>query len=425
MTTRKPAARRRTVAHSSEGRAGSPPPSAPEPRPTPTADSSEYGLEELLSLSLAVPFDAGAPAVAAQCLDVLAKLLPRAAIGVCLVRPDANEPLLETRLPPGSRAAEGRDPTRLFPGAAAEQVFAVDDGTGGSTLHVAADDASEVAVGSVCSRLAERGSRLLGVALRRADAYRQVRESRLEVERLQAHVIQAEKLASLGQIVAGVVHELNNPLTSIVAYSDYLKKKALVSGDPGDAERLQRISEAAERILKFSRDLVAYSRPATGVPGPVQLEEVVEKALVFCEHEFTQNRVQLEREYDAFIPPVTGVSGQLTQVFVNLFTNAAHAMSRSGGRLRVVMHRQPGRASVVAQVSDEGVGIAPEDFARIFDPFFTTKADGRGAGLGLSIVKDIIAAHGGHLQASSTPGEGSVFTVTLPLSAAGAGDPEP
>ena len=413
MKTRNPGKRRTPAkAGGSQPRRGSgPSKSAPAPEP----NTLQSGLDELFSLSLSVPHDTTVSAVASQCLDVLSKLLPFIAIGACLVRSDTNEPFVETRLPVGSRAAEGQDPTRLFPQAGAEGVFPIEDDTGGSTLHIASDDPSDIAPGSTGSQLAERMARLLGVTLRRVEAYRRARDSRAEFERLQAHVIQAEKLASLGQIVAGVVHELNNPLTSIVAYSDYLKKKALASGEAGDAERLHRISEAAERILRFSRDLVAYSRPATDIPGPVQLEDVVEKALVFCEHEFTQNRVQLEREYDAVIPPITGVSGQLTQVFVNLFTNAAHAMSRSGGRLRIVMHKQPTAASVVAKVSDEGVGIAPDDFARIFEPFFTTKSDGRGAGLGLSIVKDIVAAHGGDLHASSTPGEGSVFTITLPL----------
>ncbi|MBN1612057.1 MAG: GHKL domain-containing protein [Polyangiaceae bacterium] len=382
-------------------------------------------FEELLDLALSVPVDRGAPAVATHCLDVLSRLLPSLAVGACLVRPNASEPLIVTRVPTGSHAGEGRDPTRLFPAAATERVFRVDDTTGGSTLHLAIDDTASIANSTACWELARRGARVLGVALQRANAFQQARDSRAEFERLQAHVIQAEKLASLGQIVAGVVHELNNPLTSIVAYSDYLKKKMLSSGDAGDAERLQRISEAAERILKFSRDLVAYSRPASGIPGPVQLEDVVEKAVVFCEHEFTQNRVQVEREYDAVVPPVRGVAGQLTQVFVNLFTNAAHAMSRSGGRLRITMHKSPTPGTVLVRVSDEGVGIAPGDFDRIFEPFFTTKADGRGAGLGLSIVSDIVAAHGGTLDAQSSVGEGSVFSVTLPLAAMGVDAAEP
>ena len=376
-------------------------------------------FDGLLDLALSVPVDRGALAVANHCLDVLSGLLPSMAVGACVVRPNSNEPLIVTRVPAGSHADEGRDPTRLFPAALAERVFGVDDATGGSTLHVAVDDTASIASDAACWELASRGARVLGVALQRAHAFQQARESRAEFERLQAHVIQAEKLASLGQIVAGVVHELNNPLTSIVAYSDYLKKKTVANGDAGDAERLQRISEAAERILKFSRDLVAYSRPASGIPGPVQLEDVVEKAIVFCEHEFTQNRVQVEREYDAVVPPVRGVAGQLTQVFVNLFTNAAHAMSRSGGRLRITMHKGPTPGTVLARVSDEGVGIAPGDFERILEPFFTTKADGRGAGLGLSIVSDILAAHGGTLEAQSNVGEGSVFSVTLPLAAMG------
>jgi two-component system NtrC family sensor kinase len=238
--------------------------------------------------------------------------------------------------------------------------------------------------------------------------------------RLQAQVIQTEKLASLGQIVAGVVHELNNPLMSIIAYSDYLTKKLGkdASSDLGDdAERVRRIGEAAERILKFTRDLVAYARPTGDARGPVQLEEVIERALVFCEHEFTEGRVEVDREFPEPLPMIAGIPGQLTQVFVNLFTNAAHAMGKGGGILRVSVRPIDSGASLRIDVSDTGDGIPAEAMPQIFEPFFTTKSEGRGTGLGLSIVRGIVDAHGGTIHATSAVGEGTIFSVTLPLAA--------
>jgi signal transduction histidine kinase len=229
-------------------------------------------------------------------------------------------------------------------------------------------------------------------------------------------MIQAEKLASLGQIVAGIVHELNNPLTSILAYADYLSRKRRARGQDDDVEddieRLRRIEEAASRILKFSRDLVAYARPSTEVPGPVSLSEVVGKALGFCEHEF--KHIGVEHHVAEELPPIRGVSGSLIQVFVNLFTNAAHAMS-AGGQLRILARLEPNARAVLVDVEDEGQGIEPENVPLIFEPFFTTKTDGRGTGLGLSIVRGIVDMHGGTVAVRSAPGRGTVFTLTLPL----------
>jgi two-component system, NtrC family, sensor kinase len=215
------------------------------------------------------------------------------------------------------------------------------------------------------------------------------------------------------------VHELNNPLTSIIAHSDYLKQ--MVRSRPeyaeqvDELERLRRIGEAATRILNFSRDLVAYARPAADVPGTVRVQAILEKALIFCEHEFQGAPISILREFDERLPPVRGMAGQLTQVFVNLFTNAAHAMAAEGGELRIVMHADAVQQTLTVEVADTGTGIHEDDMPQIFEPFFTTKTDGRGTGLGLSIVRGILDAHGGTIHATSSLGEGTVFTLTLPL----------
>jgi C4-dicarboxylate-specific signal transduction histidine kinase len=251
-------------------------------------------------------------------------------------------------------------------------------------------------------------------------------EERRALERslrsLRAQVIQSEKLASLGQIAAGIVHELNNPLTTIVAYSDFLRRKLASRGDPADVERLARINEAAERILRFSRDLTAYSRPATEVPAPVPIHDVIERALVFCEHELDKTGVLIERNFGD-VRPVRGVAGQLTQVFVNLFTNAAHAMRERGGLLSIATSMPRGdERDILVTVTDDGHGIDLEHRERIFEPFFTTKTDGSGTGLGLSIVRSIVLSHGGQITVDSNHPRGTVFLLELPTAASPPGD---
>jgi signal transduction histidine kinase len=127
----------------------------------------------------------------------------------------------------------------------------------------------------------------------------------------------------------------------------------------------------------------------------------------------------VHRDFAESLPSIPGIPGQLTQVFVNLFTNAAHAMGERGGVLRVAVHPAASAGSVRIDVSDTGGGIPAEAMAQIFEPFFTTKTDGRGTGLGLSIVRGILEAHGGAIQVSSATGRGTSFTLTLPLDDAG------
>jgi signal transduction histidine kinase len=344
-------------------------------------------------------------------LDTLAKLFPQRAFGVCLVEPGKDEPFVDRRVPPGFPEPR-RDPTRLFAEFDDEDVFEL-AGLQGSTLHVgraraAGGDASTIGA------VTERAAALLSFGVRAAFAIGTARPVSEQVTELRSQLVQAEKLATLGQIVAGVVHELANPITSIVACAEYLERKSIAASAPSDdLEHLRRINRAADRILKFSRDLVAYARPATEIPAPIMLSDVIAQAFTFCEHEFTRHDVEFSTDYSRGIPPVMGQSGPLTQVFINLFTNAAHSMSDHGGRLQVCT-RLTAHDRVAIDVTDGGIGIPQDTLDKIFDPFFTTKEKGRGTGLGLSIVREIVRAHRGTVEAASTPGEGSTFTVVLP-----------
>jgi two-component system NtrC family sensor kinase len=245
-----------------------------------------------------------------------------------------------------------------------------------------------------------------------------VGQDQTRLRELQNQVIQAEKLATLGQLAAGVVHELNNPLTSITVYAEYLLKKAherVRLGAPvesGDIEKLERISAGARRIMTFARDLVSYAKPAGSEPDVVSLSHVVRQSLSFCEHLFERSQVQLDQDLDEGLPPVCAVPGQLEQVVINLVTNAVQACG-SGGRVLVSTRRAEG-GEVAVEVADSGPGVPESDRERVFEPFFTTKTDGSGTGLGLSIVRNIVEQHHGRVQVARSELGGALFVCALP-----------
>ncbi len=311
------------------------------------------------------------------------------------------------------------DPTRIFAGLAHEYVVSIPRSATGSTLHVASDDDELDPNGSVAVRLVSRAATALARALdqTREIGARSGAAHDADGPVVSERMMQADKLATFGQIAAGVVHELNNPLTSIVAYSDYLIRKARErgNGDPDDIERLGRVSESANRMLRFTRDLVSYARPSSGVARPVLLHAIVEQAIAFCEHVLSASGVRVERNYGAEVLTVRAVSEQLVQVFVNLLTNASQAAPARNGRVAVTTSLAGFGRRVVVVVQDNGTGIAPEHLQSIFAPFFTTKGDRHGTGLGLSIVKSILENHGGAIRVDSTPGSGTRFQMELPV----------
>jgi two-component system, NtrC family, sensor kinase len=232
------------------------------------------------------------------------------------------------------------------------------------------------------------------------------------VHDLQQQVIRAERLATIGELAAGVVHELNNPLTSITVYAEYLQRKLGTQGsDPNDLEKLRRIGASAQRILRFSRELVQYARPASAEVEAADLSAVVEQSLSFCEHLFEPDEVELRRDLRP-VPLVLAVKGQFEQVIINLLTNAVHAINGRG--VIEVRVRRTSAAHIALEIGDSGPGVAPADRARIFEPFFTTKPDGKGTGLGLSIVRNIVEQHRGEISVGESHQGGALFVVSLP-----------
>jgi PAS domain S-box-containing protein len=239
-------------------------------------------------------------------------------------------------------------------------------------------------------------------------------QDRTEVRELEGQVIHAEKLATLGQLAAGIVHEINNPLTSISIYGEYLLSKLRRGGaEQSDLKRVERILRSSDRIMSFTRNLLTYARPSKEETQPVSLNDVLEEAVGFCEHTIKEAHVSVVRDYGENLPQVNAVPGQLHQVFVNLITNACNAAPEAGGQLRLST-RLHSHDQIHVEVEDNGVGIQGTELDRVFEPFFSTRRRGKGTGLGLSIVKNIVEEHRGTIEIDSEVDRGTTVSIMLP-----------
>jgi len=234
-----------------------------------------------------------------------------------------------------------------------------------------------------------------------------------EVKRLESQLIQAEKLAAMGQMLAGVAHELNNPLTAILGASELLRDRQNV--DDNTKRQLEMTHRQARRAARIVQNLLEFSRPASPQKKALDLNLVIERTLQLHEHSLRRNNVEVEFQSATGFPLIVGDANQLIQIFLNLISNAEHAIRevRQSGRVQIRLGHTGNR--VFATVQDDGVGIKPEALPKLFDPFFTTKRPGGGTGLGLSICMSIVREHGGNIEASSLPAGGAAFTVSLPI----------
>jgi two-component system, NtrC family, sensor kinase len=220
----------------------------------------------------------------------------------------------------------------------------------------------------------------------------------------------SEKMASIGLLAAGVAHEVNTPLTGISSFTQMLLQNA----EPDDPRTkvLEKIERQTFRAAKIVNGLLNLARPAQVDSGPIELHSVINDVLSLLEHQLKNGRIQVRKELTAPPPIVQGIEYKLQQVFLNLLLNARDAMPRGGWLTIATSLRDDG---VVVEVSDTGSGIPPDQLSRIYDPFFTTKDIGKGTGLGLSITYGIIQEHGGAIACDSVVGQGTRFTLTLPL----------
>jgi len=236
-------------------------------------------------------------------------------------------------------------------------------------------------------------------------------EDHTEKRHLQDQLIQSEKMSAIGQLIAGIAHDLNNPLASVVGFSDFLAE----SGDvpPALAEPLRVIRQEAERAATIVKNLLSFARRQEGERLPQQLQPLLESVLALLRNEMMALKVETTLVVEPHIPDIEMNPNQIKQVFVNLLTNAAQAIASTGRGGHITVTAKRWLDGVAVSVADDGPGITDDLLPRVFEPFFTTKTEGEGTGLGLSICQGIVKEHGGRITLESSVGVGATFTVEL------------
>jgi PAS domain S-box-containing protein len=261
------------------------------------------------------------------------------------------------------------------------------------------------------------------LAFENARLYAAAQDSLTRLRDTQAQLVQAAKMSALGQLVSGVAHELNNPLSVIIGYG-----QLLLARDAPQAMRrpIELMVAQGDRMAKIVRNLLFFARQRPPERAPVNLQAVVEQTLALRTTQLSLSGISVETDFAPDLPEIIGDAQQLEQVFLNLLLNAEQAIleARPQGRILVRTRVSPDRAVVYADVVDDGPGVPPEALPRVFEPFFTTKIVGSGTGLGLSVSYGILEEHGGRLSVQSWPGE-TTFTVELAVSGAPAEAPSP
>jgi two-component system, NtrC family, sensor kinase len=265
-----------------------------------------------------------------------------------------------------------------------------------------------------CGDLAEEFNRMTAsLQSSRAELERAMQQVRTTQEQL----IQSEKLSAVGQFVAGVAHELNNPLTAVVGFAELLQA---TNTDEKAKTHLDRIAKSAHRCHKIVHSLLSFARQHPPERKPGNLQAAIEEVLEIMAYEFRTSDVTIVRDFAPDLPPIMADLHQLQQVFVNILSNARQAMEGVQREGRITIRTRHTGKSVTVEIQDNGPGIKPEHLARIFDPFFTTKPVGKGTGLGLSLCYGIVQEHGGTITARSEPGQGATFAIELPVAEAAA-----
>jgi len=259
----------------------------------------------------------------------------------------------------------------------------------------------------------------IGVSVDNANLYENIKRAYEDLKDAQEQIVQTEKLASLGKLAATIAHEINNPLAAVLTYIRLMIK--LKDRNKFSPERLEDISRylltmesETARCGEIVKNLLAFSRQSEIKIKSTRITDIIDRTLVLIAHDLEIKDIQLRKNIAPNLPNVQCDFQQIQQALLNLMYNASDAML-DGGTLTVTANRKAGNNRLDVMVSDTGCGITEEDKEKIFDPFFTTKEEGKGVGLGLSVVYGIVTRHNGTIEVESEPGKGSTFKMSLPL----------
>ena len=252
--------------------------------------------------------------------------------------------------------------------------------------------------------------RQLATTIEKIQLYNETKKAYEDLRRTQEQLLQSEKMSAVGQLISGVAHELNNPLTAILGYAQLLESEKL---EPRVEEFITKLHKQAQRTQRIVQNLLSFARQHKPKRIQVDLRSVIEDTIALRDYDLKVNNIMVERDFDPVLPSVVADPHQLEQVYLNIINNAADAMlERSGGGvLRIHIFSQNGH--VVSEFHDSGPGIS--DPKHVFDPFYTTKGVGKGTGLGLSICYGIVKEHGGEITAHNHSAGGAVLEVRLPV----------
>jgi signal transduction histidine kinase len=221
-----------------------------------------------------------------------------------------------------------------------------------------------------------------------------------------------DRLASLGELATGTAHELNNPLTSVIGFSQLLLEKEV----PDDIrEDLKLINNEAQRAASVTKNLLTFARKHAPVKQSTQINNIIEDVLKLRAYEHEVNSIEVKKQLDPDLPEIMVDYFQMQQVFMNIIINAEYFMTAAHNKGTLTITTKKQNNTVRISIADDGPGIPPENLRRIFDPFFTTKEAGKGTGLGLSICHGIVTEHGGQIYARSQLGKGATIFVELPV----------
>jgi len=262
-------------------------------------------------------------------------------------------------------------------------------------------------------------SRQLATTIEKVRLYEETCRAYEDLRKTQEQLLQSEKMSAVGQLIAGVAHELNNPLTAILGYAELLESEGL---NTRAQDYVSKLSKQAQRTHRVVQNLLSFARQRTPQREEVDIRKVLDETLALRDYDLKTNNIRVEREAPAEPALVVADPHQIEQVFLNIINNAVDAILETGrtGKIKIRVHRQNGH--VCTQFSDDGPGL--KDPKRIFDPFYTTKSVGKGTGLGLSICYGIVKEHGGDITANNSPDGGAVIEVRLPNAAPASIEPE-